>query len=79
MDPTDDNDAEYLILVGEGEYQLLVSIPHFSTHTIVVTVRGRHLQSPEFKAEGTAKTLLLLQPALGALMIAILVRRKRRA
>jgi len=35
LDPTDDNyHAEYLIVEGSNGIQILVSIPHFSSHTI---------------------------------------------
>jgi hypothetical protein len=37
LDPTNDGDnAEYLVLFGGKGAQVLVSIPHFSTHTIVI-------------------------------------------
>lgn len=41
LDATDDGDAaEYLVLAGEETVQVLVSVPHFSVHT--VTLQERH-------------------------------------
>jgi len=34
---TSDNEAEYLVIAGGHGVQVLISIPHFSTHTIVIT------------------------------------------
>jgi uncharacterized membrane protein len=36
LDTTDENEPEYLILFGAEWIQVLVSVPHFSTHTITV-------------------------------------------
>jgi hypothetical protein len=36
LDTTNENEPEYLILFGAEGIQVLVSIPHFSTHTITV-------------------------------------------
>ena len=37
LDPTDDNGvAEYFVLTGEMGSQVLVSLPHFSTHTVTL-------------------------------------------
>ena len=36
LDTTDENASEYLILVGAEGIQVLVSIPHFSVHTITL-------------------------------------------
>jgi hypothetical protein len=36
LNPYDESDPEYLLLKGDGGLQVLVSIPHFSTHTITV-------------------------------------------
>jgi hypothetical protein len=41
FDPTDENEAEYLILSGRKGIQLLISIPHFSTHIISISVPAR--------------------------------------
>jgi predicted transcriptional regulator len=37
LDPTDENEPEYLILKGGKGAQILVSIPSFSTRTITIT------------------------------------------
>jgi len=36
LDTTNDNGAEYLVLLGANGAQVLVSIPHFSDHTVTV-------------------------------------------
>jgi len=36
LDPTDENVPEYLILTGASGTQVLVSVPHFSAHTITI-------------------------------------------
>lgn len=36
LDASDDDQAEYLLLVGGEEIEVLVSVPHFSPHTIEV-------------------------------------------
>jgi len=39
VNPLDDELPEYLIVMEAGGFQVLVSIPNFSTHTIVITKR----------------------------------------
>lgn len=39
LNPYDENAPEYLVLMGAERIQVLVSIPHFSSHTITVTRR----------------------------------------
>jgi hypothetical protein len=40
LDPNDDNGvAEYFVLAGEAGTQVLVSIPHFSVHTVTLKER----------------------------------------
>jgi len=36
LDPTNESVPEYLILIGGSGAQVLVSVPHFSTHTITI-------------------------------------------
>jgi hypothetical protein len=41
LDPTDDHgQAEYFVLAGEAGTQVLVSIPHFSVHTVTLKERA---------------------------------------
>ena len=37
LDPTNDASAEYLVTVGANGVQLLISIPHFSQHSITIS------------------------------------------
>ncbi|HWH09466.1 MAG TPA: hypothetical protein VNX21_09725, partial [Candidatus Thermoplasmatota archaeon] len=49
LDATDDGDAaEYLVLAGESGTQVLVSVPHFSVHTVTLQEREAEAASPVF-------------------------------
>ncbi len=89
MNPYDDGGAaEYLVVVGSEDVEVLVSIPHFSAHSITITTGD----AGDAEAAGTAGTALPDLPAteeeatgapgfgfvlatLGLLMVYILGRR----
>lgn len=48
LNPNDENVPEYLVLLGARSTQVLVSIPHFSTHTIEITRRGQEVPSAQW-------------------------------
>lgn len=73
LDPTDEGEAEYVILIGKNGVQLLVSIPHFSVHTITigkVAAAPPSPQPPAPPAEGIPLAVMLTIVGV-ALMVAI--------
>jgi hypothetical protein len=71
LNPEDDDDAEYLLLVGSDKVQVLVSVPHFSPHTIEVTEASTQ-SSGEATANGAPGfTLPAVVAALGTTAIAV--------
>jgi len=75
LDPTDDGgEPEYLIVVGSNGLQVLVSIPKFSTHTIVVTEYPESSVSPSAgKTPGFTFTVMVITIII---LFSILQRRK---
>ena len=71
LNPNDDNGvAEYFVLAGEAGTQVLVSVPHFSVHT--VTLKEREA--------GTTPLYMVATVVLGLLVVAetaLLVRQRR--
>lgn len=68
LDPTNDGgEAEYLILVGGNGVQVLVSIPHFSAHTITVGTM------PTVPTAGVPPLYLMLGAALGLVVVTVAV------
>jgi predicted transcriptional regulator len=66
LDPTDDDgEAEYLILVGGNGVQVLVSVPHFSAHTITIGTM------PTVPTAGIPSLYLVLGAALGLVMVTV--------
>jgi len=83
FDATDDNGkAEYLITVGEGGNQLLVSVPHFSTHTIEVKVvrsTSTSVSSPNVEIEVTEGSTTVLFEIVGIILAFLLLLGLRKA
>ena len=68
LDPTNDGgEAEYLILVGGNGVQVLVSIPHFSAHTITIGTM------PTVPTAGIPSLYLVLGAALGLVVVTVAV------
>lgn len=73
LDAMDDGDAaEYLVLAGESGTQVLVSVPHFSVHTVTLQARETDGASPAF-----VYATLLLGAVCLAQTAAILARRRK--
>jgi PKD repeat protein len=74
FDPTDDNDAEYMVSLGGEGTQLLVSIPHFSTHTIIIVCERPISPRPLAPAPpATQPAQLLTQPFAFAVPIWLVI------
>ncbi|MFA5860787.1 MAG: hypothetical protein WDA16_03740 [Candidatus Thermoplasmatota archaeon] len=76
LDPEDDAGvAEYFVLAGEAGSKVLVSIPHFSAHTVTLETRSG-------QAAGSAPIYLYASVFLGLLVAgetALLIRNRRKA
>lgn len=71
LDPTDDDGvAEYFVLAGEAGVQVLVSVPHFSVHTVTLK---EHKETPNGAFMYATFALALVVVAQSVLLI----RRKR--
>jgi hypothetical protein len=76
LDPTNDgNESEYLVVVGSNGVQVLVSIPKFSPHTIVITESTEGATTPTSETPGF--TIFILLVAIITLLIFSTVKRKR--
>lgn len=65
LDPNDDGGAaEYFVLAGEAGTQVLVSIPHFSVHTVTLEEQTDHPNSLYMWATVLLGTLVLVETAL---------------
>ena len=85
MNPNDDDGAaEYLVVVGSEDVEVLVSIPHFSAHSITITTGDagdagaalHDLPATEEEATGAPGFGFVLA-TLGLLMVYLRVRRDR--
>jgi hypothetical protein len=75
LNASDDNGLpEYLVVIGSGGVQVLVSIPEFSIHTILITEASAAAPS-EWKIPGFTATLMLIA-AIFLIFIAQIVRRR---
>jgi hypothetical protein len=70
LDPTDEDEAEYVIILGGEGVQLLVSIPHFSIHTITV---GKAAAPPEGVGISSAAVLAVVGVSLVVVISAALI------
>ncbi|HVM45104.1 MAG TPA: hypothetical protein VM582_04135, partial [Candidatus Thermoplasmatota archaeon] len=65
LDPSDDGDvAEYFVLAGEAGTQVLVSIPHFSVHTVTLEQRPESPSSVYMYASLFLGLLVVVESAL---------------
>lgn len=65
LDPSDDGDlAEYFVLAGEAGTQVLVSIPHFSVHTVTLEQRSESPSSLYMYASLFLGLLVVVESAL---------------
>jgi hypothetical protein len=71
--PSGEDAAEYLVLLGENGIQVLVSIPHFSEHTITITTETPPIAGEEEGIPLWVWVVLGIFAALLVLLIAVVL------